>query len=39
MNVEQFFEVLGILVAEKNNSKLKSFKIKKIEKDKREDKP
>lgn len=28
MNVEKFFEVLGILFAEKNNVKLKSFKIK-----------
>lgn len=28
MNVEKFFEVLGVLFAEKNNVKLKSFKIK-----------
>lgn len=33
MNIEKFFEVLGILVAEKNNAKLKSFKIKRIEKE------
>jgi hypothetical protein len=31
MNIEKFFEVLGILVAEKNNVKLKSIKIKKID--------
>lgn len=29
MNIEKFFETLGILIAEKNNAKLKSFKIKK----------
>ena len=29
MNIEKFFETLGILVAEKNNVKLKSFKVKK----------
>ena len=34
MNVEKFFEVLGILVAEKNNVKLKSFKIKKVQREK-----
>ena len=28
MNIEKFFETLGILFAEKNNAKLKSFKIK-----------
>lgn len=28
MNIEKFFETLGILVAEKNNVKLKSFNIK-----------
>lgn len=27
MNIKKFFEVLGILVAEKNNVKLKSFKV------------
>ena len=27
MNIEKFFETLGILVAEKNNVKLKSFKV------------
>ena len=32
MNIEKFFETLGILVAEKNNAKLKSFKVKKIKK-------
>lgn len=31
MNIEKFFEVLGTLIAEKNNVKLKSFKIKKVE--------
>ena len=30
MNIEKFFEVLGTLIAEKNNVKLKSFKIKKV---------
>lgn len=34
MNIEKFFEVLGALVAEKNNVKLKSFKIKKAEREK-----
>ena len=29
MNIEKFFETLGVLIAEKNNAKLKSFKIKK----------
>ena len=29
MNIEKFFETLGILIAEKNNVKLKSFKIEK----------
>lgn len=29
MNIEKFFETLGILIAEKNNAKLKAFKIKK----------
>lgn len=29
MNVEKFFETLGILYAEKNNIKIKSIKIKK----------
>lgn len=29
MNIEKFFETLGILIAEKNNVKLKSIKIKK----------
>lgn len=29
MNVEKFFETLGILIAEKNNVKLKSIKITK----------
>lgn len=28
MNIEKFFEILGILIAEKNNVKLKSFKVK-----------
>lgn len=31
MNIEKFFETLGLLVAEKNNVKLKSIKIKKID--------
>lgn len=30
MNIEKFFETLGVLVAEKNNAKLKSIKIKKV---------
>ena len=29
MNVEKFFETLGILIAEKNNVKLKSINIEK----------
>ena len=29
MNIEKFFETLGILIAEKNNVKIKSFKVKK----------
>ena len=29
MNIEKFFEVLGVLVAERNNIKLKSFTVKK----------
>lgn len=29
MNVEKFFETLGVLYAEKNNVKIKSIKIKK----------
>lgn len=29
MNIEKFFETLGILIAEKNDVKLKSFKVKK----------
>ena len=32
MNIEKFFEVLGILYAEKNNIKIKSFKLKSIDK-------
>jgi hypothetical protein len=32
MNVEKFFEMLGILYAEKNNIKIKSFKLKRIDK-------
>lgn len=27
MDIEKFFETLGILIAEKNNVKLKSFKV------------
>lgn len=30
MNIEKFFEVLGILFAEKNNVKLKSMEIEKM---------
>lgn len=30
MNIEKFFETLGILYAEKNNIKIKSMEIKKI---------
>lgn len=30
MNIEKFFETLGVLIAERNNVKLKSFKVKKI---------
>lgn len=33
MNIEKFFEVLGTLIAEKNNVKLKSFKVKKIKRE------
>lgn len=33
MNIEKFFEVLGILVAEKNGVKLKSFKVKKTKRE------
>lgn len=33
MNIEKFFEVLGILIAEKNNVKLKSLKIKKAKRE------
>ena len=33
MNIEKFFEVLGILIAEKNNAKLKSFKVKKVKRE------
>lgn len=33
MNIEKFFEVLGILIAEKNNVKLKSFKIKRTKRE------
>lgn len=32
MNVEKFFEVLGILFAENNNVEIKSIKIDKIKK-------
>lgn len=31
MDIEKFFEVLGILYAEKNNIKIKSMEIKKIQ--------
>lgn len=31
MNIEKFFETLGILYAEKHNIKIKSIKIKKKE--------
>lgn len=31
MNIEKFFEVLGILYAEKNNVNIKSFNIKRNE--------
>lgn len=34
MNIEKFFEVLGTLIAEKNGAKLKSFKIKKVKREK-----
>lgn len=34
MNIEKFFETLGILYAEKNNAKLKSIKIRKLKTDK-----
>jgi hypothetical protein len=33
MNIEKFFEVLGILFAEKNNTKLKSLEIKRIKRE------
>ena len=33
MNIEKFFEVLGILYAEKNNLKIKSIKIEKIKRE------
>ena len=33
MNVEKFFEILGILYAEKNDIKIKSIKIQKIKKE------
>lgn len=33
MNIEKFFEVLGILYAEKNNVKIKSLKVEKNTKD------
>lgn len=33
MNIEKFFEVLGTLIAEKNNVNLKSFKIKKVKRE------
>ena len=33
MNVEKFFEILGVLYAEKNNIKIKSIKIEKVKKD------
>lgn len=33
MNIEKFFEMLGILYAEKNNIKIKTFKIKKTKKE------
>ena len=33
MNIEKFFEVLGTLIAEKNGVKLKSFKVKKVERE------
>ena len=29
MDIEKFFETLGILIAEKNNVKLKSFEVEK----------
>lgn len=35
MNIEKFFEVLGILIAEKNNAKLKSFKVKRVKREER----
>jgi hypothetical protein len=34
LNIEKFFEVLGILVAEKNNVKIKSFKVKRVQREK-----
>lgn len=33
MNIEKFFEVLGTLIAEKNDVKLKSFKVKKVKRE------
>ena len=33
MNIEKFFEVLGTLIAEKNNVKLKSFKVKRVKRE------
>lgn len=33
MDVEKFFEVLGILYAENNNVEIKSIKIKKIQRE------
>lgn len=33
MDVEKFFEVLGILYAEKNNIEIKSIEIKKIKRE------
>lgn len=34
MNIEKFFEVLGTLIAEKNNVKIKSFKVERVKKEK-----
>lgn len=33
MNIEKFFEVLGTLIAEKNDVNLKSFEIKKVKRE------
>lgn len=33
MDIEKFFEVLGILFAENNNVKIKSMKIKKVQRE------